>query len=237
VAVVEYARWPDPDPKVPGTKGERRTPRYVAFVLSGDQVQRVELGEVAGLDAALETWRQAIHDRRDDPAASVLRRRVWEPLAQHFPAGTDTVYLAPDGALTRLPLAALPGERPGSVVLERYALATVPHGRYLLARLRQPGRTADAGALLAVGGVRYDELPALAEPTPPGTLVSDAAPNRDGALGKWGYLAGTEHEVQRLGQLADAPVRLSMAQAGVQGGTARAAVKDWAGFVLSGLGR
>jgi CHAT domain-containing protein len=194
------------DPQVPGKKGEKRTPRYVAFVLSRDRVERVELGEAAGLDAALESWRQAIRDRRDDPDATALRRRVWEPIAQHFPAGTDTVYLAPDGALTRLPWAALPGEQPGAVLLEQYTLATVPHGRYLLARLRQSTK-ASAGTVLAVGGVRYDDRPAPADPAPAGTLVADAAPTRDGALGRWGYLAGTEREVQRLGQLAGVPVR------------------------------
>jgi CHAT domain-containing protein len=166
----------------------------------------------------LESWRQAIRDRRDDPAAGVLRRRVWEPIARHFPAGTDTVYLAPDGALTRLPWAALPGEQPGSVLLERYTLATVPHGRYLLARLRQPGKAAADGTLLAVGGVRYDDRPAPAETAPPAALVADAAPNRDGAPVRWGYLAGTEHEVQRLGKLAGVPVRTV---AGAEASTAR----------------
>jgi tetratricopeptide (TPR) repeat protein len=195
------------DPNVPGKDGEKLATHYVAFVLTRDQVHRVELGEAEAIDGALEAWRQAIRDRRDDPAAAALRRRVWEPIAKGFPAGTDTVYLAPDGALTRLPWAALPGEQPGSVLLERYTLPTVPHGRYLLARLRQPGNAAAPVTLLAVGGVRYDDRPAPVEPTTSGTLVAATAPTRDGAPGQWGYLAGTEQEVQRLRKLAGVPVR------------------------------
>src|SRR5262249_39156452 len=113
-----------------------------------------------------------------------------------------------DGALTRLPWAALPGEQPGSVLLERYALATVPHARFLLARLRQPGKSTVPGALLAVGGGRHADRPTPAEGTQPGTPVADAASNRDGALGPWDYQPGTEREVYRLGKLAGVSVRV-----------------------------
>src|SRR5262249_39515471 len=158
---------------------------------SCDQIQRVELGEAAGIDAALESWRQAIRDHRDDPAATVLCRRVWKPIAKHFPAGTDMVYLAPDGALTRLPWAALPGDQPAPVLLGRSPRPTRPPGRYLRARLRMPEKAAAAGVLLAVGGVKYDARPAFADPAAPAALIADVAPARDGALGRWGYLKGT----------------------------------------------
>src|SRR5205823_5015157 len=104
----------------------------------------------------LADWRRAIAARAASPAAEALRRLVWDPLAGHLGPDTRTVYLAPDGALSRLPWAALPGAKPGTVLLEDHALAVVPHGPFLLGQLLEPRRPYDAEAVLAVGGVRYD---------------------------------------------------------------------------------
>ena len=81
---------------------------------------------------------QAIVQGQDSPAVADLHKLVWEPLAQYMPKGTTTVYLAPDGVLSRIPWAALPGDRPGTVLLEQYALATIPHAPFLLDRLTAP---------------------------------------------------------------------------------------------------
>jgi CHAT domain-containing protein len=210
------------DPKVPGEKGQKRTPRYVAFVLTRDLVQRVELGDAASIEPALEKWRRAIDERRNDAAATELRRRVWEPIARHLPAGTDTVYLAPDGALTRLPWAALPGDPPGTVLLERYTFAVVPHGRFLLARLREKPRPgADllgtAGLLLAVGGVRYDDTPAP-RTQPPATDLVAALPRDRGTAEKWPFLPATAREVKSLASFPGLQVR---AVSGAEASTAR----------------
>ena len=61
-----------------------------------------------------------------------------------------------EGDLARLPWAALPGCQPGTVLLEEYLLATVPHGPFLLERLLETNTTEDPGRLLAVGDVAYD---------------------------------------------------------------------------------
>ena len=63
---------------------------------------------------------------RDGPTAATLRRAAWEPMARHLPPGTTTVIISPDGSLCSAPWAALPGDRPGTVLLEQYALATIP---------------------------------------------------------------------------------------------------------------
>ena len=56
-----------------------------------------------------------------------------------------------------MPWEALLGERPGSVLLEDYSFAVVPHGSLLLEQLSRPGdANPDKGVLLAVGGVSYD---------------------------------------------------------------------------------
>ena len=118
------------------SNGERRTPSYVGFVLStGRPVQRVDLGPAQPIDEAVAQWRTSIVARQRNAAAETLRRRVWEPLAQHIPSQTTTVIIAPDGSLTAIPWAALPGDRPGTVLLEQYAIALVPHAPLLLDRL------------------------------------------------------------------------------------------------------
>jgi CHAT domain-containing protein/Tfp pilus assembly protein PilF len=187
------------EPKVLGKQGERHTPRYVAFVVRpGQPVRRAELGEAAPIERALADWQQAIAGRRDSPAAPRLRDLVWEPVARHLGPDTEAVYLAPEGALARLPWAALPGKQPGTVLLEEHAIAVVPHGQFLLAALRRQDRAADpAGALLAVGGVRYDEAPAPTagrrEP-----LLAQRGPDRDGVAGRWDYLPGSARELRLL---------------------------------------
>jgi CHAT domain-containing protein len=141
-------------------------------------VVRVELGPAQPINAAIAAWRQALtawratlpaaeQQRLEDAAnraAARVRRLVWEPLAPHLPAGTQTVYLSPDEDLARLPFAALPGTRPGRILLDDYALAVVPHGPFLLEQLLYPPRFPDGPEpVLAVGGVGYD---------PPGSAAS-----------------------------------------------------------------
>src|SRR5262249_22288590 len=111
VDVFRYLHFQQ-DPKAPGLQGQSRTPSYVAFVLHrAHKTGRVALGAAAALEAAWAAWRQALlaNAPNERQAAAALAALVWQPLQQHLPAGLHTVYLAPDGDLTRLPWAALPG--------------------------------------------------------------------------------------------------------------------------------
>jgi CHAT domain-containing protein/Tfp pilus assembly protein PilF len=209
-AFIDLVRYThvEQDPRRPGLTGERRTPCYVAFVLApGRPVQRVDLGDAGPIEHALEAWRQAIADRRDGPGADELRRRVWEPLAAQLPAEVPAVYLAVDGPLARLPWAALPGRRPGTVLLEDHAVAIVPHGPFLLGQLAARGKpTDDPGTVLAVGGVAYDDAPAE-RPKAVAALRDTRRPDRSGRPGAWQPLPGTRKEITRLQALAGAAVR------------------------------
>jgi CHAT domain-containing protein/Tfp pilus assembly protein PilF len=180
VDLLRYARL-EFDPKKPGRAGERYTPSYAAFVVApGGEVSRVELGPAAPLEAALARWRQDLARGAEGRAAQELRRLLWRPLAARLPAGTESLYLAADGALARLPWAALPLDGAGTPLLERYTAALVPSGSFLLQRLRQSDRPPDrVGAVLAVGGVHYDR----------------AGPGKS-------YLPGTARELERVRALA-----------------------------------
>jgi CHAT domain-containing protein/Tfp pilus assembly protein PilF len=199
------------DPKKPGKKGERRTPHYVGFVLTRDQIHRVELGEAKAIEQTLSDWREALtawqpgRSEVNPRYAEAVRRLVWDKLAKQVPAGTHTVYLAPDGVLTQLPWAALPGSRKNSVLLEDYLLAVVPHGPFLLERLTAPVKTADgAPMLLAVGAVQYDQAPASLSPS---ERVLDGQSLRSALPGveklSWPFLQGSERELQQVSRVVE----------------------------------
>jgi CHAT domain-containing protein len=198
VDVLRYVHFAEK----PGQPFARRTPSYVAFVLGRDQaVRRVELGPAAPIDAAVAAWHAALSADRDErPAAQQIARLVWAPVREHLPAGTATVYLVPDGRLTQLPWAALAGSKPGTVLLEEYALAVEPHGHFLLEQLAEVPPAPRAGrALLVVGGVAYDKRPAA-------PVVLGAGRGREArpeaAKGAWPALPGTERELERVLSLA-----------------------------------
>jgi CHAT domain-containing protein/tetratricopeptide (TPR) repeat protein len=213
------------DPQDKGKMGVRSTPSYVGFVLSkGRGVRMVDLGPAQPIEDAVLRWRQAIVEGHDSPAAGDLRTLVWEPLAAHFPKGTTTVYLAPDGSLNFIPWAALPGDRPGAVLLEQYALAVIPNGPFLLDRLTasvSSGRDRTAGLLLAVGGVAYGQEPKPVDDkrTRLQLLAARPAEIKRGGNNGWSDLPGTLDELDDVSGLA-AP-REVLRLHGALAGTAR----------------
>jgi tetratricopeptide (TPR) repeat protein/CHAT domain-containing protein len=209
------------DSAKPGDVGVTRAPHYVAFVVpAGGPAHRVELGPAAAIEEALADWRHAIDQRRDSPAAGVLRRLVWAPFAGLIGPDVQTVYLVPDGALARLPWAALPGSRADTVLLEEFAIAIVPHGPFLVQHLREAGEGSASTArveLLAVGGVNYDGAPSPSD-KPADLLALHRGPDRDGAAASWPYLQGTERELQLIGDLVGPGTRVVR---GAEAGTVR----------------
>jgi CHAT domain-containing protein len=183
-------------------RGEKQwRPHYVAFVLrKGRAVRRVELGQAKPIEKALAAWRKAIADGLDSPAAADLRKLIWDKLATYLPeAEGSPIYLCPDADLSALPWAALPGRAKGTILLEDHALALVPHGPFLLQRLRDKGKPDGKGALLAVGGARYDK------PAEPARKPDDLRPaDRSEKQGAWPALPGTAREAEQVAALAKA---------------------------------
>jgi CHAT domain-containing protein/Tfp pilus assembly protein PilF len=151
IDLYRHAEW---------VKGTFRGYRYQAFVLApGRETRRVDLGPAQPIDEAVASWRSSIQRREDSRASARLKELVWDPLATALPPGTRTVYLCPEGDLTRLPWAALPGKGPGTVLLEEVAIAVVPSGQWLLGQLLYPQKADETETLVAAGAIDYGRSP------------------------------------------------------------------------------
>jgi CHAT domain-containing protein len=197
-ALVDFLRWTsfEQDPQVPGRKGEKQPGRYLAFVVTRDKVMWVDLGEAGPIEKAVTAWREAITAGQDIPPERPARVRelVWAKVRKELPERVKVVYLCPDLALCQVPWAALPGDKPGTVLLEEYAVATVPHAVFLLDKLwpqdATPKRPTD---VLAVGGVAYD----AAVPAPDKGAVHRGDPLlKPGQQPGWAVLPGAAAEVK-----------------------------------------
>ena len=94
----------------------------LAFVVrhghDGAQVDLLDLGPVAPLSEAIDTWRKTFGTSAPGArAGQLLREKIWAPVEQHL-QGTKLVLVSVDGVLGRLPLGALPGKEPGKYLLE-----------------------------------------------------------------------------------------------------------------------
>jgi CHAT domain-containing protein len=114
--------------------------RYSAFLLtSNEPVKRIDLGSAESIDALASEWREAINDRPSEERtlAEMLSEQLWRPLVSQLPRDMRTLYIIPTGLLTKVPWPALPGEVSGTILLESFSLATLPHGHLLLEQLRE----------------------------------------------------------------------------------------------------
>jgi CHAT domain-containing protein/tetratricopeptide (TPR) repeat protein len=139
--------------------GKDAKEELLAFVTRRDAKTRcVDLGRVVPIREALDTWRAALRQGRPSEAPGAkLRRLVWEPL-QEAVAGAKTILISPEDVLNRLPFAALPGEKPGTYLLEDVAIAVVPVPQ-LLPELLERKRGDETSSLLLIGEVDYTAPP------------------------------------------------------------------------------
>jgi CHAT domain-containing protein len=206
VDLLAYVRF-EQDPRVPGRAGEKRTWSYTAFVVTRGGVVWLDLGPASPIHEAVRLWRQALTAPPfaappDLPAK--VRELVWGPVRKYLPDGVKVVYVSPDAALTGVPWAAVPGDRPGTIVLEEFAVATVPHGPALLDALwPQDAKMNPPAAVLAVGGVPYG-----AEPESAGDPSTAATQTRGEPLTdpkkplSWPDLPGAKAEAERIARRA-----------------------------------
>ena len=129
----------------------------MAFVVRpGQPVRMFDLGPVAPLSEAIDTWRKTFGMSPDGRAAGrLLRQKLWEPLLAAL-GDAKMVLVSPDGVLGRLPLGALPGKEPGTYLIEDHRLALIPVPQLLPALVRDLGRRELGKELLLLGDVDYN---------------------------------------------------------------------------------
>jgi CHAT domain-containing protein len=183
--LVDYLQYTFTDGPPPGDEGTQQTTaapvkelRLAAFVVRREgPVKLVDLGSSTEIEAAIDAWRSDFgRTQRGAEAGLALRRQVWDPierlLEESVAAGgplPKTVLVSPDGALGRLPLAALPGKEPGSYLLEAWPIAVIAAPQILPELLADEDPLSEKvekpqppGNMLALGGVNYDSASAEA---------------------------------------------------------------------------
>ncbi|MCC7334772.1 MAG: CHAT domain-containing protein, partial [Pirellulaceae bacterium] len=179
----------------------------------------IDLGSANEASQAIDSWRESFGMSPQGKAAGLqLRKQIWEPLLLHID-DAQTVLVATDGVLGRLPLAALPGKAPGTYLLEDHRLALIPVPQLLPALVNELGKeqlrkdlsTAEnvAHELLLIGDVDYDAVPGYADqparddPAPrkrPWERSQTLASQVRGGV-TWGPLEQTRAEVEYIGGL------------------------------------
>ena len=143
------------------------------------------------IEGAVDAWLKTTKRARpvlgaDDPAAA-LRDRLWKPVAARL-GGATTVLVSPDGALARLPFAALPGAGEGKYLVEEIAVSVVPVPQFL-PDLVAP-MPAGAPSLLVVGEVDYG-----VDPGKPAQVAAARSAVRGGETMSWDPLGHTKSEM------------------------------------------
>jgi CHAT domain-containing protein/Tfp pilus assembly protein PilF len=166
--------------------------RLGAFVVTaGGSVRFVALGPASQLDVAIESWRK---DHGASPAGrqagQVLREKLWLPVEKEI-GQAATVLVCAEEELGKLPIAALPGMRPGSYLIEERQIAMLPAPQ--AAAWYAEARSDDAAKLLAVGAVNYSRSSGAGQAAVRPGLFSPAA--RDSEVEAFSYLAGAGEEV------------------------------------------
>lgn len=167
VDVLEYGLIA---PQASGSVPQRRTAAFV--IRPGQPVVRVELGPSQPIADAVAGWRSSygLAAAGVDHGAE-LRRLVWQPLAPHL-KGIDTLLVSPDGPLGQVPWGALPGDKPGSFLVEQLAIAVIPVPQLLPELLSQKSHRGLPESLLLVGDIDYG-----GEPGMPRDLLATAGAN------------------------------------------------------------
>lgn len=179
----------------------------LAFVVDkGGSVTMVDLGPVAPIEEAIDAWRTTFG--RSDAALAAgqfMRLKLWEPLLAAV-GDARTVIISSDGALGRLPFAALPGRAPDTYLIEDYRIALVPVPR-LISDLSAPAANAELEMnLLVFGGVDYERRETEEQSSAPAVDLLASAEQR-GALSdsladaRWTFLPGTDAEAAAIGDM------------------------------------
>ncbi len=193
-----------PAEKERGTKYSRERHLLVHLVQADKEIQAIDLGPVKTLYPLVRTWRR---DLGQSPAAASaameLRKRIWQPIEAHL-SGISTVYISPDGLLGQFPLAALPGKRPGSYLLEELAIIQlpVPQGLPAMKQANTASSPDEHQRFCLVGGVDYEKIrspdQSVTPENPSVPIGSQLLAARGGQWQAFTSLPGTESEIKTI---------------------------------------
>ena len=143
-------------------KQETEAPRLGAFVVRpGPKFQWIDLGLAKDTAELVDRWRTSYgafpaKAKQPNPAAE-LRKLLWDKLEPHV-QGAKLILVAPEGSLNGLPLAALPGKKAGSYLLEEYAFVNIPTPQLLPDIVAKVDPRFDRSAsMMLVGDVDFGE--------------------------------------------------------------------------------
>lgn len=209
-ALVDYFEFSfrEPSAETPGQFDWRQS--LAAFVIRTDgEVQMFDLGAMEPIAQAIDVWRRGHGLGADaETAGRLLREKLWTPLAAAI-GDAELVLVSPDGALGKLPFAALPGARAGSYLIEDVALALVPAPRLIPAMAAGADRRELPRELLVLGGVDYDRS-AASDPHALAVAAPRKRPWNRGAAAQqeeivgsmeWLFLPGSDSEASYIAGL------------------------------------
>jgi hypothetical protein len=148
---------------VPAADGKpaRKEVRVSAFVLRADHpvVWIDDLGSPDRIAAAVDDWRRWLSEGGLGTWSGLeLKKLIWDPLEKHV-ASAKVVLTSADGAIAKVPFAALPGRTSNKFLIHDHMFAVIPSSATLPEMLsKQAGfaTTADTpDSLLLVGDIDY----------------------------------------------------------------------------------
>jgi CHAT domain-containing protein len=181
---------------------------YLAFVVRpGRGVQMFDLGESESIAEAIDAWRLSFGmSQSAEQAGAALRARLWAPLAAAI-GDAKLILVSPDGALGKLPFAALPGSQPGTYLIDDVAVVMIPVPQLLPAMVSQTEAADPPRELLVVGGVNYNSRGAEQPAATPSPVLRpwqkrqiELAMRSIASGGRWQFLPGTDSEVGYISQ-------------------------------------
>ncbi len=223
---VKYRKGPGPHASAPGDHAEQM--QLLAFVIARDQpVACVPMGDANVVEDLARRWREAVLEGRDGGLGTRLRQAIWDPVSRLFPDGIESIYIAPDGALSLIPWNALPLSNKQQFLIERYTIATVPYGQFLLdALVRTPHSAPKFEQVLAVGDLDYGVRPENCDTSTMGLKQMT-----------WRPLRGSGRELDELAAIVGRPhcVRLTGSDATIAKVVELLPTCRWAHFATHGF--
>ncbi len=194
IDLLSYQNFVPPDGKA--KKGVWQSTLVAFVVRPKSPVERVDLGPVEPLEKAIASWRRTFGRKTADyDPGAVLGQLIFHPLAG-FAKDSKILLISPDGLTAPIPWGALPGSKPGTYLIDDFAVAVVPIPRLLPELTSSDRRARDTAArpsLLLVGDVDFG-----AEPGSGAFVASDRSAPRGDQPMHWSPLPGTRAEVAAI---------------------------------------